>query len=182
MLPHPGTPRFLTLILSANPRAFPAARRHRHRCRHRPFAFSVLSRVSASSPQTFPLSDSEDRSLSFALYPALSLSCLRPKRNREDGENLNSLLGLLIPRIDAEFRALLATPHISTSALTITTTTATTHLLATDRHLRSSARSFGSPCSHDPHEASWDVLENLRYRSDCVRNSLGITSIDRTSE
>lgn len=84
------------------------------------------TRFSRESPN---LSDPKDRSL-----PPLPI---QPKTNREDGGNLNSLLGLLIPRIDAEFRAQPLAPPPARSRATITS---------------SFFRVLS--CSHDPHEAS----------------------------
>lgn len=145
MLPHPGTPRFLTLILSAvTPLAHsPHHHYHHHRRRHRrPFAFSVVQRVSAESPQTSVFQAPEDRSLT--RYPLSPASLYLPK-GIERAENLNSLLGLLIPRIDAEFRAQPFALIPSSLLPSIR-----------DLHLRSSARPFESSfvrpaARRDPH-------------------------------
>jgi len=97
MLPHPGTPRFLTLILSAEP----LSRVLRTTATDDP-SLSLSSKAFQSRVPK-PLSNPEDRSLT--RYPLSPASLFTNPKGMERAKNLNSFLGLLIPRIDAEFRA-----------------------------------------------------------------------------
>lgn len=150
MLPHPGTPRFLTLILSAKP---PLARSPHH-CRHRrPFAFSVVQRVSAESPQTLLPTPKID------LLPSISRLTLYLPKGIERAENLNSLLGLLIPWIDAEFRAQPFAPIPSSSFHSRPPPSLVCSLFRVFEFVPQPATILAGEA------ASRGELENLRYRS-----------------
>lgn len=145
----------------------------------RPFAFSVVQRVSAESPQTSVFQAPEDRSLTRYPYPLSPASLYSLPKGIERAENLNSLLGLLIPRIDAEFRAQPFALIPSSPFPSIR-----------DLHLRSSARLFESSfvrrpaARRDPHgrgRAGKSAVSIGTVRL-VTRDSVGITTIDRASE
>lgn len=178
MLPHPGTPRFLTLILSAAKQPLLAHSPH-HRRHRQPFAFSVVQRVSAESPQTLLPTPKIDP---LPVTPYLPLLTLYLPKRIERAENLNSLLGLLIPRIDAEFRA---QPFALIPSFLFPFATATFARLLALSSLRSTVRpSFPQSAAILTGEAaSRDELENLRYRSAPSATRLELRpSIERASE
>lgn len=181
MLPHPGTPRFLTLILSAKLRAFsappPPPTTLRFLCRP--------TRFSQESPNLL----SEDRSLTpysaplppppppLPAPPSLSLYFAK---ETERAKNLNSLLGLLIPWIDAEFRAQPPAPTPPRPSLLplLATATFARPLFCSSFRVRPAATILTQRERGD---------ESGRTRKSAVsigtvHDSVGITTIDRASE
>lgn len=121
------------------------------------------ARFSWKSPNLLPTPKID----SLPVTPYLPSHSLPPKR----AENLNSLLGLLIPRIDAEFRARSHSYHLPPSIRD---------------HLRSSARPFESSfvrpaVRHDPYERGAESGRAGKFAVSIgtVRDSVGITTIDR---